>query len=133
MPIEECPDPGVRAKLEGAMLACFHSETPASEVIGPWRNDHTRRDLERRHKPFPMRIPGKLQTISRLQLQVDGRHVIFPRFHDSVRIGIAKIPVLENFLPHPAERPRFGRTGLIVADRSRGPHSRAWHETRSEE
>jgi len=83
------------------MVACFDSETPASEVIAPWRNDHTRGDLKRCHKPFPMRIPGKLEMTPDSSCTLIATCDI-PRFHVSVRIGVAKIIFLEHFLPHPA-------------------------------
>src|SRR6266850_2172072 len=110
------------------MVARLRFDTPAREVIGTRRNHHPKGDLERRRKRFPVGIPVELETVSRLHLDVGWRHAIFPRFYDSLRIRVAPVPVLEEFLPYPAERPVFGRTGLIEAHGKRAPHAGARQE-----
>src|SRR6266404_3817477 len=110
VPVEKGSEPGRRPKLQRTVLAGLRFEAPASEVIGAGRNHHTASDLKPYHQRFSVGIPVELETVPRFEAQIDRRHEIFPGFDDALRVRIAHVVVLEEFLPYPVERPVLGRT-----------------------
>src|SRR6267142_3432967 len=128
-PVEEGSEPSGSSKLQWPVLARLRFEAPAREVIGARRNDYAADDLKRYHQRFSVGIPVELETVPRFEAQIDGGHEIFPGFDDSLRVRIAHVVVLEEFLPYPAERPVLGRTWLIVATGGRSPYAGARQET----
>src|SRR6266849_5650492 len=76
-----------------------------------------------------MGIPVEFETVTRLETHINRRHKILPGFHNSFRVRIAHIVVLEEFLAYPRERTIFRRTRLEVATRRRAPHAGSRQET----
>src|SRR6267142_3210971 len=129
VPVEEGPEPGGGSKLQRTVLAGLRFEAPASEVIGAGRNHHTASDLKRYHQSFSVGIPVELETVPGFGAKIDRSDEIFPGFDDALRVRIAHVVVLEEFLPYPAERPVLGRTRLIIATGGRSPYAGARQET----
>src|SRR6266567_1218591 len=123
MAVEKCTEPGRRSELQRPVLTGLCFEPPAREVVGTRRNHYTGGDLERHDQRLAVGIPVELKTVARLETNVDRRHEIFPGFHDSFRVRIAHVVVLEEFLAYPRERTIFRRTRLEVATCRRAPHA----------
>jgi hypothetical protein len=51
---------------------------------------------------FLFRIPVELEPVTPLEPHINVRHEVFPRLYDALRIGVAHILVLEEFLANPA-------------------------------
>src|SRR5437879_2669176 len=131
MAVEKCTEPGRRSELQRPVLTGLRFEPPAREVVGTRRNHHTGGNLERYDQRLAVGIPVEFETVTRLETHVDRRHEIFPGFHDSFRVRIAHVVVLEEFLTYPREWTILRWTRLEIAAGGRAPHAGPRQETDS--
>src|SRR5712691_491942 len=123
MAVEKCTEPGRRSELQRPMFAGLRFKTPPREIVRTLRNHDSRSNLERHDQRLAVGIPVEFETVTRLETHIDRRHEIFPGLHDSFRIRVPHVVVLEEFLAYPRERTILRRSRLEVATRRRAPHA----------
>src|SRR5690349_17802682 len=129
MSVEECAEPSRRSELQGPVFTGLCFEAPAREVVGTRRNHYSPSHLERRYERLSVRIPVEFEAVARFETDVDRRHEIVPAFHNSPRVRVTLVAVLEEFLPCPTERSILRGPRLIVAAGGRAPHAGPRQET----
>src|SRR6266568_8230843 len=130
MTVIELAEPGCRPELKRTVSARLSFGPPACERVIPNRNGHTGRDLKGCKHGFPMRVPVKLETISRFEAHVDRGHKVFPGLQNPSRICYSGIFILEELLANPAKRPVLWWPGLIGAADKRLACSRPRQEAK---
>src|SRR5206468_12057409 len=94
-----------RADPAQARLRRLSFGAVAGEMIAAWRDDHARRDFERRGQPLERRDPVRLEVLARLGLDVEGRGEQAARLGASYEAVHLLVAGLEERLTDPGEPP----------------------------